>query len=162
MKLTCPSLPKWILLLAVVGTMGLVSAEAPGAPRLSLKTLEGQALSPAHPGTVTELLFVARWCPPCEKAVAGARRRLGAFQRKGYRLIVVGTSRRQSLEQFQQWTSQMGLHGPLVYDAGGRAEGAFGAELLPWYVVIDAQGKILHSGSEPLPQAKLRTLIGRR
>ena len=160
--LTCRLLPKWVLLLACVGAVSLVAAEAPKAPELSLKTLGGQALRLARSGTVTELLFVARWCPPCEKAVAGARRRLGAFQRKGYRLIVVGTSRRESLEQFHRWTSRMSLRGPVVFDEGGRAEGAFGAELLPWYVVIDAQGRIIHSGSEPFPQAKLRALIGRR
>ncbi|MDQ7006549.1 MAG: redoxin family protein [Acidobacteriota bacterium] len=153
-----------LFLAAFVAAAGAaaVAAQGPRVPSLEVVALSGERLSLHEPGKVTEILFVARWCPPCAKAVAAARRRTGTLGRRGYRLIVVGVSRRQNEGDFREWSEELGLRGALVYDVEGRVERALGARLLPWSVVVDAAGKIVHSGSESLPAGQWMRLVGAR
>ncbi len=158
------SLSTTLLLVALAMAAGAVAVaeQGPGAPGIEVVALSGQRLPLHAPGKVTEILFVARWCPPCAGSVAAARRRMGTLGRRGYRLIVVGVSRRQSEGEFRKWSEELGLRGALVYDVEGRVERALGARLLPWSVVIDASGKIVHSGSESLPAGEWIKLVGAR
>ncbi len=113
----------------------------------AFQTVGGEKIS-AHDATVTELIFVARWCRPCEKTVSQLRRRTGVLRRTGYQAIVVGLSQRQDQAAFTKWAGSLGTHRQLVYDADGLLEQAYGVSLVPWHVVTDSRGEILYSGTE--------------
>ncbi|UCF68086.1 MAG: TlpA family protein disulfide reductase [Acidobacteriota bacterium] len=140
-------------------SVGAIPAAPQAAPVVPLVTTEGKKISLADGAKLTELVFVAHWCRPCETELTAARRRLGALRREGYRLVLIGVSQRQTLEQFREWVAEYRFDHDLVYDAQGNLKRAFGAALLPWHVVIDAKGQILVQGDTPPADDKLRTWL---
>ena len=126
----------------------------------ALTTVDGERVDLADGRAVTELVVVASWCDPCEREVAGLRRRLGTLRRAGYRAVLVGVSRRQSSEQFANWARGLGFSGPLVYDGDGSLEKRLGAQLLPWHVVVDREGKTLHRADQAPGEERLRSWTG--
>lgn len=133
----------------------LVLAATPWAagqelPR-ELTTVDGKSLNLAD--GPTELLFVARWCGPCEREITLTRRRLAEFQRRGYRVVIVGVVQRQTAQQLEEWARAAGWDGPLVFDQDRALELALSAKLIPWFTVLGADGKPLHNGeSAPTPE----------
>jgi peroxiredoxin len=105
---------------------------------------------------LTELAFGAAWCRPCEREVTGLRQRAGRYGGRGYRVVLVGVEARQSKEQFVEWARGAGVRGPLVYDGDGSLEKSFGARSLPWFIVLDASGRVLHSAELPPEEEQLR------
>jgi peroxiredoxin len=126
----------------------------------TIQPLEGGALELNGAQGATELLFVARWCSPCEREIAAARRRQAELQRIGYRVVLVGVSQRQSAEQFATWARGVGWEGALVHDQDGSLERACGAKLLPWHSVIGKGGKLLHSGDVAPEGRAVREWLG--
>ena len=143
-----------VLLLTVLGG---VLAETP-AKTLDLDALIGVDGTPiATPaGGVTELIFTARWCRPCEDELADARRRLGQLRRSGYRVVVVGIPLRQDQAGFVKWAAANGVRRGLVFDAEGRLSRRFGAERIPFHVVIGPSRRVLYSGFEAPDMVQLR------
>ena len=52
------------------------------------------------------------------------------------------------------------LDDAVVFDAGGTLEKAYGAELLPWFVVHAAEKGVVHEGSRAPTVERLRSWIG--
>lgn len=142
------------LLLGALTVSALSSAMAQElAPAAKLQPLNGgEAIDLRAASGMTELIFVARWCGPCERQTVQARRRQAEFQRQGYRVVVVGVDQRQSADDVKSWTGQIGWEGAVVFDGGKPLEKGFGVKLLPWHVVIGPGGKLLHS-SETAPES---------
>ncbi len=157
-------LRRCVLLLALVAAFAVPAwAEeglpvAPEALRAALAAAsQGERVQPE----LVELVFVARWCPPCQRAVAGLRGRARALGREGYRAGVIGVERRQTRERFVAWAEELGLRRRVVYDEGGRLERELGASMLPWFVVVDAAGRVRYSSSEPPDVETLREWLKR-
>jgi peroxiredoxin len=131
-------------------------------PKLELKALDGTALDlQASTGVTTELLFVARWCGPCERETALARRRQAEFQRQNYRVVIVGVAQRQTAAQLGEWAQATGWQGLVVFDEGSALEKALGAKLLPWHTVVAPGGAILYNGDASPDSAAVRGWLGR-
>jgi peroxiredoxin len=160
----CPRLGRLLLLglaLALLAS-GPAGAQAGGpAPRGEVVTVTGERI-PLDRGQVQELTFVARWCPPCERELAAARRRAGQFRRQGYQVIIVGVAARQTEAEFVRWARDAGFDGALVYDADGSLERAFRAASLPWHVVVDAQGRVAHAGDAAPAAERIGGWVGGR
>lgn len=138
-----------------------VEAQSGGRPlNEPLTAIDGSKIDIADGRAFTELVVVATWCEPCEREVAGLRRRLGSLRRGGYRAVLVGVSKRQSSEQFAEWARSIGFAAPLVYDSSGRIERLLGAKLLPWYVVLDRSGKVVHASDGPPTMEQLKSWSG--
>ena len=121
-------------------------AAGQSAPVRSLRTIDGGTLTLGEEAGVTYMLFAARWCGPCETEVHALRRAAVQIRRQGGQVVLVGVARRQTAQEFTEWARGLGFDGPLVFDDGARVESAFGAELIPWHVVVGPGGKIQHSG----------------
>ncbi|MDH3285449.1 MAG: TlpA family protein disulfide reductase [Acidobacteriota bacterium] len=148
-----------VLLAALVPA---AASQGAGAPKdVSVVTVSGERISLGDGSGPTELVFVASWCLPCERAMTGVRRRLGAHRRQGYRVVLVGVSGRQTEEQFTAWAEKFGFKGPLVYDRDGELERIFRAQLLPWHVVVGRDGKLVHQKDEPPGTEELRSWVTR-
>jgi hypothetical protein len=150
-----------VALLAVTST-GVTHGQTPDrAPDVRLVTVDGKDLLASGWKGVSELVFVARWCQPCETRLLETRRR-GVRGAAAYRVIVVGSETRQSEKAFASWLDSLGLDGVRVYDAGGKLEKAFGVRGLPWHVVVGEGGTILHASDEPPSEADRRSWSGAR
>jgi peroxiredoxin len=97
---------------------------------------------------VTHLVFVARWCGPCEAEVHALRREMSQLRRGDYRVVLVGAPQRQTASEFRDWARAIGFEGQLVFDEGGRLERDLGVGLIPWHVVIGSGGQILRSSDK--------------
>ena len=70
------------------------------APVRSLKTVDGGSVTLGEGDGVTHLLFVARWCGPCETEVHALRRAAVQIRRQGGQVVLVGVARRQTAQEF--------------------------------------------------------------
>ncbi len=158
-----------LIALAVVVVSSLAAsaqtpASAPGsatAPKIVVKTLDDTSLDLQATSGFIELLFVARWCGPCEREAALARRRQAEFQRQSYRVVIVGVAQRQTAAQLGEWAQAIGWQGLVVFDEGSALEKAFGAKLLPWHTVVGPGGAVLYNGDASLESATVRGWLGR-
>jgi peroxiredoxin len=131
----------------------LVAAPAVAQPPKSLNTVDGKEIVLAGRPGITHIVFVARWCgAPCEEDLVAVRELAGGFARQGMRVVVVGAGKRQTQEEFVRWARGAGMGGALVFDADGKLEKAFEVAVLPWHVVVDGKGKVLHS-ADSVPDA---------
>ncbi len=143
--------------LAFAATLALAVpalAEAPARviPETTFVTSSGETIRPGQGHGVTHLLFVARWCPPCETEVQGLRREMAQLRHAGYHVVLIGVDRRETGAEFADWVRGLGFEGAFAFDDGGRLERAVGAELLPWHAVIGPGRQVL-SSSERAPDA---------
>ncbi len=134
-----------------------------GPPPKSVQTVQGQSVTlvGGRPG-VTELVFAARWCAPCERSLAGVRERLAEHGRGGLRAVLVGVRARQNQEEFETWARAVGFNGPIVFDGNGELEKALEASLLPWHVFVGSDGKVLYAGDSPPPDAEIESWLESR
>ena len=152
--------------LVAASALSAAFAQQPAAPamvpKVEFKALDGTLLDlQASTGVTTELLFVARWCGPCEREIALARRRQAEFQRQNYRVVIVGVSQRQTAAQLGEWAQGIGWQGVVVFDEGSALEKALGAKLLPWHTVVAPGGAILYNGDASPDSAAIRGWLGR-
>lgn len=138
-------------------------AAGAGPPPKSLTTVTGQTVTlvGGRPG-VTLLIFAARWCGPCERAIADVRESLTAHGRDGLRAVLVGVKARQSQAEFEAWARSAGFNGPVVFDAKGELEKGLDASLLPWFVFVGSDGKVLYAGDTPPPGAEIESWLASR
>ena len=133
-------------------------AEQPEPPRFV--SVGGQEIPVGKTG-VTEVIFTARWCRPCEKVLSEARRRAAQLRRSGFRVVVVGTPLRETKAEFVAWAKQHGFSSGLVFDGGGALGSRYGAERIPYHVVIGPGGKVLYSGFDAPPVPQIRKWLSK-
>ncbi len=157
-----PSLLPVLVAAGMVGAGGADAAPAGESPKVTeIVALDGRPVLPAPGVKVTELLFVARWCPPCGDELETARHRAASLRRSGYRMVPVGLAARESADEFAAWARDHGASGPLVYDDGGRLEAAFEVEALPYWVILDGAGRVLYRGPSPPDAKRVSEWLGR-
>lgn len=124
---------------------GNQSSPPPTIPLEKLVTMSGQTVDLKRDQGVTLLVFVARWCPPCESALAQVRRYMAEHRQNGFQAVVIGVQHRQTAPQFQAWLRGAGYHGLAVFDETGRVQQTLKTEELPWHVVVGPGGQVLHA-----------------
>lgn len=130
---------------AAGGNLGPVSAVL---PLEKLETLAGPAVHFRREAGATLLVFGARWCPPCETVLAQVRRQAAEFRPRGLQTLVVGVKARQSRAQFQAWLNGLGYQGAAAFDDTGQVQEKLKVDELPWFIVVGADGRILHSARQ--------------
>ena len=150
---------------AALVTLGLAAALPVAAqPPRSLTTVDGKTIQLAgRAGGITHVVFVARWCgAPCDQDLVAVRELAGHFARQGMRVVLVGTGKRQTQDEFVRWARGAGMGGALVFDADGRLEKAFGVSVLPWHVVVGSDGAVLYSADTVPGESAVSGWIGGR
>ncbi len=148
-------------LVAVALCVAPVRSAAPDvAPEVSIATRGGEIVKPGTGPGLTHLVFVARWCSPCETELQQLRRRASLLRHGNYRTVLVGVAQRQTGDEFYEWVRATGYEGPAVYDADGALQRAFGVEALPWHAVIGPGKKLLAAGDRGPEAAQLQRWLG--
>jgi thiol-disulfide isomerase/thioredoxin len=130
------------------------------APAAAVQTLDGAPFELASlVGTQPVVLeFWATWCPNC-KQLEPALRALHAKYGKQVRFAGVAVSANQSPALVKKYVAKYKVPWLQLYDARGKATGAFDVPATSYVVVIDRKGKVVYTGvggSQPALEAAIR------
>ncbi|HSJ28789.1 MAG TPA: TlpA disulfide reductase family protein [Acidimicrobiia bacterium] len=125
---------------------------AVGMPAPSI-TGETQSVMPG--GTPKIVLFLAHWCPHCQREVPRLTSWVDANgMPDGFELIGVATSSTPTAGNFPPsiWLERERFPFPVIYDdEDGTAAVAYGLSAFPFWVVIDSDGNVAQRFTGELP-----------
>jgi thiol-disulfide isomerase/thioredoxin len=137
----------------------------------AIPTLSGTSLLTGGPVTVTNdgkpkvLLFVAHWCPHCQREVPLLAGDLNKTPLPaGVEMYTISTGVNASAPNYppSQWLTGVKWPTPVIADdANSSAAQAFGLSAYPYFVFVDAQNHVVARSSGEMPLPDFRTAAGR-
>lgn len=135
------------------------------APVISGKGFTGMEITTAGNGTPMMLLFLAHWCPHCQREVP----LLVQWEKDGKTptgidVIAVATGTDPANPNYppSEWLAREEFPAlwPVIADSKNKdAANAFGLSGYPYFVLVDAQGKVFKRASGEIPMDELTSLI---
>ena len=135
------------------------------APVVSGKGFTGTEITTDGAGTPTLLVFLAHWCPHCQREVP----LLVEWEKNGKTptgvdVIAVATGTDPANPNFppSEWLAREEFPAlwPVIADsADKKAANAFGLSGYPFFVLVDAQGKVFTRLSGEIPMDELTAII---
>jgi cytochrome c biogenesis protein CcmG/thiol:disulfide interchange protein DsbE len=127
------------------------------APELHGASFDGHPVAVTH-GTPTAVVFLAHWCPHCQREVPVLVRWLDAGKLPaGVKLVAVATATSPDVPNYPPSAWLQRLHWPaqvLADDDHGTAATAFGLPAFPYFVLLDGNGHVVaRTSGELTPQA---------
>jgi peroxiredoxin len=117
-------------------------------PEFSGHTVDGKTLSLLSLGGKVVLLnFWATWCQECRPEMPIFQRLHREFAPQG--LNVIGINAREETPAIQKYAKELGLSFPLVLDAKGEINAAYGIIGLPTTFIIGRDGRAVARGVGP-------------
>lgn len=117
------------------------------APTLTGATFDGTPLTIGNDGKAKLVLFVAHWCPHCQREVPLLVTYLKSHTLPaGVELLTVATATNASQPNYppSTWLQKAGWTAPVLADsADGTAATAYGLPGFPYLVGLDASGKVV-------------------
>jgi cytochrome c biogenesis protein CcmG, thiol:disulfide interchange protein DsbE len=118
---------------------------------MTLPTLEGndQSGAPmtiAADGRPTMIMFVAHWCPHCQREVPVVQQWVDDGRLpEGVDLVSVSTAIDPSRPNYppDEWLADEGWTAPVLVDADNSAAAAVGLSAYPFFVAIDGDGNVV-------------------
>jgi cytochrome c biogenesis protein CcmG/thiol:disulfide interchange protein DsbE len=106
---------------------------------------DGKPVTIAPDGKPQMIVFVAHWCPHCQNEVPRLVElaKQGVF--KGVDVTAVATGTNDTYPNYppSAWLKRVGWPFPVMADsASGSAANAYGLSAYPYFVLVDANGKI--------------------
>lgn len=126
------------------------------APKLTGESFDGSKITidPAD-GTPKVIMFVAHWCPHCQKEVPLIQEWIaGGNLPKGVEIVTVSTGVRSDQPNYppSKWIKREGWQPRVMvddeYSTGGQA---FGLTSFPYFVLTNGQGEVVARGSGEIP-----------
>jgi thiol-disulfide isomerase/thioredoxin len=132
------------------------------APELRGAGFDGSPVAITDDGKAKLVVFVAHWCPHCQREVPVLVRWLqdGGLP-ASVSLYVVSTAVDQARPNWppSTWLREAGLTAPvLADDAQGSAATAYGLGAFPFFTAVDADGEVVARDSGELTPAELDQL----
>jgi cytochrome c biogenesis protein CcmG/thiol:disulfide interchange protein DsbE len=128
------------------------------APDLELTTATGESLRLSElRGKPVILNFWASWCPPCRSEMPAIQAVHLAYQDRGLVVLGVNASNQDDLNQANEFTLNMELTFPTLYDTNGTTQKLYAVSALPTTFFIDRSGiirAIVIGG--PMPESLLK------
>lgn len=130
---------------------------------MAAPAITGETVSVVPGGTPTLVLFLAHWCPHCQREVP----RIVDWVAEngapaGIQVIGVATSTEPTAGNFppSAWLDREGWSFPLIYDDESSTAGhAYGVSSFPFWVVIDSSGRVAGRFSGELEPGALGDLF---
>jgi thiol-disulfide isomerase/thioredoxin len=132
-------------------------------PTIEGQTFDGSAMSIGPTGEPTIIMVVAHWCPHCQREVPFLQSWLTANGApEGVRLVALATSNDSGKPNYPagQWLVREKWTVPtMVDDKASDGAQALGVTGFPYFIVVDAQGKVIERTSGELTAAQWESLI---
>ena len=135
------------------------------APVVSGKGFTGTEITTDGAGTPTLLVFLAHWCPHCQREVP----LLVQWEKEGKTptgidviAIATGTDPANPNYPPSEWLAREEFPAlwPVIADSNDKkAANAFGLSGYPYFVLVDAQGKVFKRLSGEIPMDELTAII---
>ena len=132
------------------------------APEVIGSDFDGNPVSITADGTPRVVMFVAHWCPHCQREVPAVKALIdqGAVP-EGLEIVVVSTAVRDGESNYppQTWLQNEAWTGPVMRDsADNEVVLAFGAGGFPYTVYIDSEHRVVARSAGELPADILQQL----
>jgi thiol-disulfide isomerase/thioredoxin len=114
-------------------------------PDVTGQSFDGTPVSITKDGKPKLILFVAHWCPHCQKEVPLLADYLKDNPLQGVDLYTVSTSVQKNQPNYppSAWLEEEGWTGPTLADSDdSNLADAFGLSSFPYFVAVDASGKV--------------------
>jgi thiol-disulfide isomerase/thioredoxin len=134
------------------------------APELYGTSFDGHPVTVTH-GTPTAVVFLAHWCPHCQREVPVLVRWLAAGKLPaGVKLVAVATATDPQLPNYppSAWLQRQHWPAPVLADDDhGSAATAFGLPAFPYFVLLDGNGHVVARTSGELTPHALDQLFAK-
>ena len=124
------------------------------APKVQGTSFDGTPVTIGGPGTGNRLvLFVAHWCPHCQREVPLLAPKLQGLVPGGGQVLTVATGTNASAPNYppSAWLRKVGWKAPVLADSKGfEAAKAYGLSSYPYFVALDKDGKVIARGTGEL------------
>jgi thiol-disulfide isomerase/thioredoxin len=141
------------------------AAAGRSAPELRGQSFDGTPVTVLDDGAPKLVMFLAHWCPHCQKEVPVVTQYLAAHAvPAGLQLRAVATSTSADRPNFppSSWLQREQWPVPTIADDGaGTAADAYGLTSFPYFVAIDGGGKVVARASGELSTGELQALLDR-
>lgn len=132
------------------------------APTLVGSAFDGSPIT-VKPGRPTLVIFLAHWCPHCQREVPV----LTQWQKDGgvpagVDVIGVATGTKSSAPNYppSEWLADQHFPFPVMADSDTyAAASAYGLASYPYFVVLDASGKLVQRASGEIDPSKLTPIL---
>jgi cytochrome c biogenesis protein CcmG, thiol:disulfide interchange protein DsbE len=133
-------------------------------PDLEGLSFDGEPVSITKDGKPKLVLFVAHWCPHCQKEIPLLADYLKEKPVQGVDVYTVSTSVASNSPNYppSAWLETEGWEVPTLADSEDkRAADAFGLSAFPFFVAVDASGKVVARTSGELTTEQFADLLDR-
>jgi thiol-disulfide isomerase/thioredoxin len=132
-------------------------------PAVQGQDFAGEPVTIAPDGTPRVVVFLAHWCPHCQAEVPRLVEWLdGRDTVDGVQIVSVATNTDPTAPNYppSAWLSDAGWPVPtMADDAGNHAAEAFGLSAFPYYVAVDAEGRVVARASGELTIENVEALV---
>lgn len=116
-------------------------------PTVTGKDFDGNDITIGPDGKAKVILFVAHWCPHCQREVPLIKEHLDSNPMpEDVELLTVSTAVKPGAENYppQDWLEAEGWSAPVLADDEISSVGqAYGLSAFPYFVVVDKDGKVV-------------------
>jgi len=128
------------------------------APDFTLKNLDGEKVSLSdYAGKPIVLIFWATWCPYCEQEVPALKSVYQNYQSQG--LVVLAVNSGDSASKVKKYRSSHQINYPIVLDSNKKISNKYHVSGVPYYYLINANGKIIYAASGMFGQTALENNV---
>jgi thiol-disulfide isomerase/thioredoxin len=132
-------------------------------PTIEGRTFAGDPVTIAPDGTPKLIVFLAHWCPHCQAEVPRLVEQLGGRDViDGVQVVGVATSTDETAPNFppSAWLADEAWPAPtLADDVGNQAAQAMGLSGFPYFVAVDADGRVVARASGELQPEAVEALV---
>ena len=132
------------------------------APALNGLGFDGSAVSVTPGNRPTIVMFVAHWCPHCQREVPQLVKWLAAGVADGVDMRAVATSTDAKLPNYppSSWLAGEGFDVPTLLDSTeSAAASAYGLDAFPYFVAVDAKGNVTKRMAGELTKEQFTALV---
>jgi len=133
------------------------------APTLAGEDFEGRPVSIGDDGRPKAIIFLAHWCPHCQREVPLVQAWLdGGGEPPDVELYSVATSNDPAQPNYppDEWLTREGWTVPVLVDDDAQSAAlAYGLTAFPYFVFVDAQGNVVARASGELTIEQLEEYL---
>jgi thiol-disulfide isomerase/thioredoxin len=132
------------------------------APPVTGASFDGTPVSIEADGRAKMLVFLAHWCPHCQDEVPEVQRWLdeGGLP-ETIDLISVATAIDETRPNYppDAWLEREGWNAPVIVDDEGQVAQQYGLSAFPFWVIVDADGRVVGRATGRLPVEQLDQIV---